>query len=190
MPSKSTKPTPGHVVVLTFKGTDTGALGVWSGKSWFIWRKSNGGLTGEPNNWHIVEDMLIRAWVEIPPGFLHTVIPDGAGPHAEMTVDNIQEPWRLMMASCPATRKMLRDHDRRNPLKAAKVKWHRVDKLDKAARKGVLKDLKAACARTNAATRAPKIGNSTKKAVAALVVSQRTRTGSKAVESTGSVLGH
>lgn len=149
MPSKlKPKPTPGHVVVLTFKGTDTGALGMWSGMSWFIWRKSNGGLTGEPNNWHIVEDMLVRAWVAIPSGFLHTVIPDGAGPHAEMTIDNPKEPWRLMMQSCPATRKMLAEHDKRtrgvpvravvtfdpkNPLKGVKVKWHRADKPVKAA---------------------------------------------------------
>lgn len=93
------QPLPGVVVILVFKcmaGRPSGALGLWSGTSWFCWRQTNAGMTGEPNNWHPVEDHLIRGWSDIPPGALHTIIPDGAGPHELMTVEPADKPYQLM----------------------------------------------------------------------------------------------
>jgi hypothetical protein len=106
-----TKPNPGDVVVLTFVGYAKGALGVWSGTSWYMWRYTNAGATGEPNNWHVVEDNLIRAWAEIPAGVLATL---GVPPTpveqraAPLRVVDTTEPWRPAMESYPAGRKYLR----------------------------------------------------------------------------------
>lgn len=111
----------GEVVVLGLRGSPVGALGMWNGTQWYIWRKTNAGMTGEPNNWHPVEGMLVVGWAAIPPGFLHTVIPDGAGPHERVIVDNPAEPWRLMMATTPASRRILDDYDRERQPAVARV---------------------------------------------------------------------
>lgn len=72
MKSKKVLPEPGVVVVLTFKGLAKGALGVHNGTTWFVWRLTNAGMTGEPNNWHPCEDHLIRDWAEIPCGIMES----------------------------------------------------------------------------------------------------------------------
>jgi hypothetical protein len=121
MPTTKHPPLRGDVVILTFKGLPTAALGVWSGTSWFMWRQTNAGMTGEPNNWHIVETELIRAWSEIPPGVLATLcaIPSNCGNRGgseplplKLVVRNTTEPWRPAMEDCPMTRKFLRTCDR------------------------------------------------------------------------------
>lgn len=115
MPLPKHKPLSGAVVILTFKGHAQGNLGVWSGKSWFIWRKTNAGMTGEPNNWHICEDSMIKAWSEIPPGLLATLADMDGSPAQplNLVVLNTAEPWRPAMEACPATRKLLEAHDRK-----------------------------------------------------------------------------
>ena len=93
-------PEPGVVVVLTFKGTPQGALGCWNGKTWFVWRLTNAGVTGEPTNWHPCEPGLIREWSEIPRGLMVTlhlprrgsIVASETGPLALLDVEKPYEP--------------------------------------------------------------------------------------------------
>ncbi len=78
MPRLREKPPVSEVVTVSFKGSAQTALGVWNGKTWFVWREANGGFTGEPPAWLPCEDSLLREWSKIPAGILRTLVTDNA----------------------------------------------------------------------------------------------------------------